>query len=96
VHDIPRLGGHCIQMTGSNTMWFALLRISPAQDKAIVVTTNSGAPNAFATCNQAVVAAMPDGGGGSNARNLSSAHYSTLPMFLRLPMDCSDGWTKPL
>ncbi len=53
-----RLGGHFVQSTGSNTMWFALLWIIPAQDIAIVVATNSGQPNAFPSCDKVVAAVM--------------------------------------
>ena len=58
VQDIPGMGGHCLQMTGSNTMWFSLLWIIPGQDKAIVVTTNSAQKNAFETCDKAVAALL--------------------------------------
>jgi CubicO group peptidase (beta-lactamase class C family) len=55
-HDINHLGGPCIQMTGSNTMWFALLWILPTYDTAIVVATNSGQAHAFTACDKVVVA----------------------------------------
>ena len=58
VHDIERYGGHCLQMTGSNTMWFALMWILPGQDRAILVTTNCLQGNAFATCDQVAAALM--------------------------------------
>lgn len=58
VHNKEHFGGHAIQMTGSNTMWYALLWIFPGYDMAIVVASNSGAPNAFKTCDMAVVALM--------------------------------------
>jgi CubicO group peptidase (beta-lactamase class C family) len=56
VHDLQRFGGHCLQMTGSNTMWFSLLWIFPEKDLAIVVATNSGQKNAFEFCDKSVVA----------------------------------------
>lgn len=62
VHNQERFGGHAIQMTGSNTMWYALFWIFPSRDIAIVVATNSGAPNAFQTCDKAVVALMGEFG----------------------------------
>ncbi len=55
VLDMPHLGGPCIQMVGSNTMWMAVMWILPGKDMAIVVTTNSGAENAFKTCDKVVV-----------------------------------------
>lgn len=58
VHDQVRFGGHAIQMTESNTMWYALLWIFPGHDMAIVVATNSGAPDAFQTCDKAVAKLM--------------------------------------
>ena len=51
-HDIPRFGGHCLQMVGSNTMWFSLMWILPEPGIAIVVTTNSGDPKAFKTLDR--------------------------------------------
>ncbi len=59
IHDMPHLGGHVVQSAGSNTMWFALLWIIPAQDIAIVVATNSGQPNAFESCDKVVAALIP-------------------------------------
>lgn len=41
-------------MVGSNTLWMALLWILPEKNIAIVVTTNSGAENAFETCDKMV------------------------------------------
>ena len=55
VHDMPGMGGHCVQMVGSNTMWMAVMWILPGKNTAVVVTTNSAAANAFATCDKVVV-----------------------------------------
>ncbi len=52
VLDRKDFGGHCIQMNGSNTMWFATLWILPERDLAIVVATNTGEKHAFATCDK--------------------------------------------
>jgi CubicO group peptidase (beta-lactamase class C family) len=60
VHDIPSMGGHCLQMVGSNTMWYSIFWVIPGSDMAIVVTTNSGQPNAFETCDQAVAAILKE------------------------------------
>jgi CubicO group peptidase (beta-lactamase class C family) len=54
VQDIPALGGHCLQMIGSNTMWMAVMWVLPEKNMAIVVTTNSEAANAFETCDRVV------------------------------------------
>lgn len=54
VQSLPQLGGHFVQMAGSNTEWLALCWIVPGQNMAIVVATNSGAPNAFQTCDKTV------------------------------------------
>jgi CubicO group peptidase (beta-lactamase class C family) len=54
VQDMPALGGHCLQMIGSNTMWMAVMWVLPGKNMAIVVTTNSGAANAFETCDKVV------------------------------------------
>lgn len=58
VQGMDRFGGHFVQMTGSNTMWFSLLWILPGEGKAIVVTTNSAQPNAFETCDRVVAKLM--------------------------------------
>ena len=55
VQDMPGVGGHCVQMIGSNTMWMAVMWILPGKNMAVVVTTNSAAENAFATCDKVVV-----------------------------------------
>jgi CubicO group peptidase (beta-lactamase class C family) len=55
VQDMPALGGHCLQMIGSNTMWMAVMWVLPGENMAIVVTTNSGAANTFETCDKVVV-----------------------------------------
>ena len=39
VQDIPAMGGHCLQMMGSNTMWMAVMWVLPGKNMAIVVTT---------------------------------------------------------
>ena len=54
VQDIPALGGHCLQMIGSNPMWMALMWVLPGKNMAIVVTINAKAANAFETCDQVV------------------------------------------
>ncbi|MDF1812886.1 MAG: serine hydrolase [Verrucomicrobiales bacterium] len=60
VQDIPAMGGHCLQMAGSNTMWYSLLWIIPDYDMAIVVATNSAPASAFGTCDKAVVALIQE------------------------------------
>jgi CubicO group peptidase (beta-lactamase class C family) len=60
VQDMKQLGGHCLQMTGSNTMWFALLWIISGRKLAVVVATNSGASNAFTSCDQVVAALIEE------------------------------------
>lgn len=60
VQDMPAMGGHCFQMVGSNTMWMAVMWILPGKNMAIVVTTNSGAANAFETCDKVVVKLLQD------------------------------------
>jgi CubicO group peptidase (beta-lactamase class C family) len=60
VHDLDRMGGHCLQMTGSNTMWLTLFWVIPGKDLAIVVSTNSGQANAFATCDQVIAKLMDE------------------------------------
>ncbi|MGJ8725368.1 MAG: serine hydrolase domain-containing protein [Roseibacillus sp.] len=52
VHDQKQFGGHALQMTGSNTMWYALLWIMPGRGKAILVTTNAAPESAFETCDE--------------------------------------------
>ncbi len=58
VHNEERFGGHALQMTGSNTMWYALLWILPGRSKAFVVSTNAAPESAFATCEQVAAALM--------------------------------------
>lgn len=58
VHNDKRFGGHALQMTGSNTMWYALLWIMPERGKAIVVTTNAAPKSAFASCDQVATELM--------------------------------------
>jgi CubicO group peptidase (beta-lactamase class C family) len=58
VLDIPQMGGHCIQMVGSNTMWKAVMWILPGKDTAILVTTNSAAENTDKICNDVVLALL--------------------------------------
>lgn len=60
VHHIPWFGGYCLQMVGSNTMWFTIFWILPAYDMAIVVTTNSAPFSAFGTCDKAVAAILKE------------------------------------
>lgn len=55
VHDLDWAGGHCLQMTGSNTMWFAMLWIMPEQNQAYLVATNSAKKTAFFWCDKMVV-----------------------------------------
>jgi CubicO group peptidase (beta-lactamase class C family) len=62
VQDVPSLGGHFVQMIGSNTMWMAVMWILPAKNMAIVVTTNSGAANAFETCDKVVAKLLQEAG----------------------------------
>lgn len=52
VHDIESLGGHCLQMVGSNTMWYSLFWVIPERDIAIVATTNTGDPRGFEILDQ--------------------------------------------
>ncbi|MDF1755252.1 MAG: serine hydrolase [Verrucomicrobiales bacterium] len=54
VHDIKTFGGHCLQMIGSNTVWFTIFWIFPGFDMAIVVSANSAPFSAFFTCDKAV------------------------------------------
>ena len=58
VHDLERFGGHCLQMTGSNTEWFTLFWIWPADDIAIVVSTNSSSISVFGKCDAAAAAIL--------------------------------------
>lgn len=60
VHDLDRFGGHCLQMTGSNTMWFTIFWVFPAYDMAIVVSTNAAPKSAFETCDKAVAALLTE------------------------------------
>ena len=52
VLDREDLGGHCLQMNGSNTMWYATMWILPGRDLAVVVATNTGEKHAFDTCDK--------------------------------------------
>ena len=54
VHSEKHFGGHALQMTGSNTMWYAMMWILPNRGKAIVVTTNAAPESAFTTCDKVV------------------------------------------
>jgi len=54
VGNNERFGGHFIQMTGSNTHWYALLWILPARNTAVVVATNAAPKNAFKSCDKVV------------------------------------------
>ena len=52
VHDMEHLGGHCVQMIGSNTMWMAHLWIVPERQIAVVVASNSAQKQASPLCDQ--------------------------------------------
>ena len=52
VHDIEAMGGHCIQMVGSNTMWMAVMWILPEKEIAVLVTTNTASKDAFPLCDR--------------------------------------------
>jgi len=58
IHDEQRFGGHCLQMTGSNTMWFSLLWVFPGFDLSIVVTTNAAPQSAFSSLDRVVAELM--------------------------------------
>ncbi len=62
VQDVPAMGGHFVQMQGSNTMWMAVMWILPEKNLAIVVTTSSGAANASETCDKVVARLLQESG----------------------------------
>ena len=54
IHDQQRFGGHCLQMTGSNKMWYSLMWIFPGFDLSIVVTGNAAPESAFSSLDSVV------------------------------------------
>lgn len=50
------LGGECVQMIGSNTMWMAIMWIAPGKNRIVLVATNAAPESAFGSCDQAVSA----------------------------------------
>jgi len=54
LRDEPSLGGTVLTHAGSNSMWFAWIRIAPQSDVAVVVATNAGGDGALNTCRVTV------------------------------------------
>ncbi len=53
VDNLPGAGGPALVHAGSNTMWFAIARLAPVKDFAVLVACNQQSPKA---CNEAFVA----------------------------------------
>ncbi|MCH1502700.1 MAG: beta-lactamase family protein [Verrucomicrobiales bacterium] len=52
VLDRKDMGGHCLVMNGSNTMWYATLWILQEREIAVVVTTNRGQEEGSSACDK--------------------------------------------
>ncbi len=56
VGERPPAGGKVLSHSGSNTMWYAVVRVAPAKDAAFVVATNVAGKDAAQGCDEAVAA----------------------------------------
>jgi len=53
LRDQPSLGGTVLTHAGSNGAWFALIRIAPQADLAVLIATNAGGDAALKACRAA-------------------------------------------